>query len=123
MPLPQWPVWVRPGIRWKSWSTQARASLYERWRDDTSDQLQLKRDRWLRQASPLQWTSWMQQQQVNVPKFWSPAAATGQPADEGGNHIEMGLHVFFFNYANLFALMRKAGSVREPSAQSSRTCS
>jgi zeta-carotene desaturase len=31
--------------------------------------------------------------------------------DEGGNHIEMGLHVFFFNYANLFALMRKVGAI------------
>ncbi len=30
--------------------------------------------------------------------------------DEEGNHIEMGLHVFFFNYANLFALMRKVGA-------------
>ena len=31
--------------------------------------------------------------------------------DEDGNHIEMGLHVFFFNYANLFALMRKVGAI------------
>ncbi|MBM5807859.1 MAG: 9,9'-di-cis-zeta-carotene desaturase [Cyanobacteria bacterium M_surface_10_m2_179] len=31
--------------------------------------------------------------------------------DEGGNHIEMGLHVFFFNYANLFALLRKVGAI------------
>jgi zeta-carotene desaturase len=31
--------------------------------------------------------------------------------DEGGNHIEMGLHVFFFNYANLFALLRKVGAL------------
>jgi zeta-carotene desaturase len=30
--------------------------------------------------------------------------------DGDGNHIEMGLHVFFFNYANLFALMRKVGA-------------
>ncbi|MFQ3679984.1 MAG: 9,9'-di-cis-zeta-carotene desaturase [Pseudanabaenaceae cyanobacterium] len=30
--------------------------------------------------------------------------------DDRGNHIEMGLHVFFFNYANLFALMRKVGA-------------
>lgn len=34
----------------------------------------------------------------------------GSWVDEGGNHIEMGLHVFFFNYANLFALMRKVGA-------------
>lgn len=31
--------------------------------------------------------------------------------DQDGNHIEMGLHVFFFNYANLFALMRKVGVI------------
>ena len=30
--------------------------------------------------------------------------------DENGNHIEMGLHVFFYNYANLFALMKKVGA-------------
>lgn len=34
----------------------------------------------------------------------------GSWEDAGGNHIEMGLHVFFFNYANLFALMRKVGA-------------
>ena len=31
--------------------------------------------------------------------------------DPDGNHVEMGLHVFFFNYANLFALMRKVGAI------------
>ncbi len=31
--------------------------------------------------------------------------------DAEGNHIEMGLHVFFFNYANLFALMKKVGAI------------
>jgi zeta-carotene desaturase len=30
--------------------------------------------------------------------------------DADGNHIEMGLHVFFNNYANLFALMKKVGA-------------
>ena len=35
----------------------------------------------------------------------------GSWVDEGGNHIEMGLHVFFFNYANLFALLRKVGAL------------
>ena len=35
----------------------------------------------------------------------------GSWVDGGGNHIEMGLHVFFFNYANLFALMRKVGAI------------
>jgi zeta-carotene desaturase len=34
----------------------------------------------------------------------------GSWIDADGNHIEMGLHVFFFNYANLFELMRKVGS-------------
>ncbi|NCJ05740.1 9,9'-di-cis-zeta-carotene desaturase [Synechococcales cyanobacterium C] len=34
----------------------------------------------------------------------------GSWQDPDGNHIEMGLHVFFFNYANLFALMRKVGA-------------
>ncbi|MCT0224632.1 9,9'-di-cis-zeta-carotene desaturase [Synechococcus sp. CS-1328] len=34
----------------------------------------------------------------------------GSWEDPEGNHIEMGLHVFFFNYANLFALMRKVGA-------------
>ncbi|MGB5240041.1 MAG: 9,9'-di-cis-zeta-carotene desaturase [Prochlorococcaceae cyanobacterium] len=34
----------------------------------------------------------------------------GSWVDADGNHIEMGLHVFFFNYANLFALMRKVGA-------------
>ena len=31
--------------------------------------------------------------------------------DSEGNHIEMGLHVFFFNYANLFNLMKKVGAI------------
>ncbi len=35
----------------------------------------------------------------------------GSWVDDGGNHIEMGLQVFFFNYANLFALMRKVGAI------------
>ncbi len=35
----------------------------------------------------------------------------GSWEDSEGNHIEMGLHVFFFNYANLFALMRKVGAI------------
>jgi zeta-carotene desaturase len=34
----------------------------------------------------------------------------GSWVDAGGNHIEMGLHVFFNNYNNLFALMRKVGA-------------
>jgi zeta-carotene desaturase len=34
----------------------------------------------------------------------------GSWVDPDDNHIEMGLHVFFFNYANLFALMRKVGA-------------
>lgn len=34
----------------------------------------------------------------------------GSWVDEGGNHIEMGLHVFFNNYYNLFALMQKVGA-------------
>jgi zeta-carotene desaturase len=34
----------------------------------------------------------------------------GSWVDGDGNHIEMGLHVFFFNYANLFELMRKVGA-------------
>lgn len=34
----------------------------------------------------------------------------GSWVDADGNHIEMGLHVFFFNYANLFALMEKVGA-------------
>jgi zeta-carotene desaturase len=33
----------------------------------------------------------------------------GSWVDADGNHVEMGLHVFFFNYANLFELMRKVG--------------
>jgi len=35
----------------------------------------------------------------------------GSWEDSEGNHIEMGLHVFFFNYANLFALMKKVGAI------------
>ncbi|MEB3266676.1 MAG: 9,9'-di-cis-zeta-carotene desaturase [Cyanobacteriota bacterium] len=35
----------------------------------------------------------------------------GSWVDDDGNHIEMGLHVFFFNYANLFALMAKVGAL------------
>ncbi len=35
----------------------------------------------------------------------------GSWEDPEGNHIEMGLHVFFFNYANLFALMKKVGAL------------
>lgn len=34
----------------------------------------------------------------------------GSWVDEGGNHIEMGLHVFFFNYTQLFDLMKKVGA-------------
>ncbi|MBF2083230.1 9,9'-di-cis-zeta-carotene desaturase [Thermoleptolyngbya sp. C42_A2020_037] len=34
----------------------------------------------------------------------------GSWIDADGNHIEMGLHVFFNNYNNLFALMRKVGA-------------
>jgi zeta-carotene desaturase len=34
----------------------------------------------------------------------------GSWIDADGNHIEMGLHVFFNNYANLFALMKKVGA-------------
>ncbi len=36
----------------------------------------------------------------------------GSWEDSDGNHIEMGLHVFFFNYANLFALMHKVGATQ-----------
>jgi len=35
----------------------------------------------------------------------------GSWEDSDGNHIEMGLHVFFYNYANLFALMKKVGAL------------
>ncbi|MEB3322000.1 MAG: 9,9'-di-cis-zeta-carotene desaturase [Synechococcaceae cyanobacterium] len=35
----------------------------------------------------------------------------GSWVDDDGNHIEMGLHVLFFNYANLFALMRRVGAI------------
>lgn len=34
----------------------------------------------------------------------------GSWQDADGNHIEMGLHVFFCNYSNLFALMKKVGA-------------
>lgn len=34
----------------------------------------------------------------------------GSWVDAEGNHIEMGLHVFFNNYSNLFALMKKVGA-------------
>jgi zeta-carotene desaturase len=34
----------------------------------------------------------------------------GSWVDADGNHVEMGLHVFFFNYTHLFALMRKVGA-------------
>jgi zeta-carotene desaturase len=34
----------------------------------------------------------------------------GSWVDAHGNHIEMGLHVFFNNYANLFALMQRIGA-------------
>jgi zeta-carotene desaturase len=34
----------------------------------------------------------------------------GSWVDADGNHIEMGLHVFFNNYYNLFALMRRIGA-------------
>lgn len=37
----------------------------------------------------------------------------GSWIDADGNHIEMGLHVFFNNYANLFALMKKVGAYEE----------
>ena len=41
--------------------------------------------------------------------FMGGKVASWEDAD--GNHIEMGLHVFFFNYANLFALMKKVGAI------------
>ena len=34
--------------------------------------------------------------------FWG--GKVGSWEDKDGNHIEMGLHVFFYNYANLFKL-------------------
>jgi zeta-carotene desaturase len=34
----------------------------------------------------------------------------GSWVDGDGNHIEMGLHVFFNNYANLFAMMQHIGA-------------
>ncbi len=40
-----------------------------------------------------------------------PGGKVASWEDSEGNHIEMGLHVFFFNYANLFALMRKVGAI------------
>ena len=40
--------------------------------------------------------------------FWG--GKVGSWEDKDGNHIEMGLHVFFYNYANLFQLMRKVGA-------------
>ncbi len=41
--------------------------------------------------------------------FWG--GKVGSWEDEDGNHIEMGLHVFFYNYANLFKLMTKVGAI------------
>ena len=41
--------------------------------------------------------------------FWG--GKVGSWVDQDGNHIEMGLHVFFYNYANLFKLMRKVGAI------------
>ena len=41
--------------------------------------------------------------------FWG--GKVGSWVDKDGNHIEMGLHVFFYNYANLFQLMRKVGAI------------
>ena len=35
----------------------------------------------------------------------------GSWVDDQGNHVEMGLHVFFYNYANLFALMARVGAL------------
>ena len=40
-----------------------------------------------------------------------PGGKVASWEDAEGNHIEMGLHVFFFNYANLFALMKKVGAI------------
>ena len=36
----------------------------------------------------------------------------GSWEDSDGNHIEKGLHVFFFNYSNLFTLMEKVGALK-----------
>ena len=41
--------------------------------------------------------------------FWG--GKVGSWVDKDGNHIEMGLHVFFYNYANLFKLMEKVGAL------------
>tara|TARA_Y100001970_G_scaffold86453_1_gene109036 strand:- start:7657 stop:9114 length:1458 start_codon:yes stop_codon:yes gene_type:complete len=41
--------------------------------------------------------------------FWG--GKVGSWEDKDGNHIEMGLHVFFYNYANLFKLMKKVGAI------------
>ncbi|MEO1134724.1 MAG: FAD-dependent oxidoreductase, partial [Cyanobacteria bacterium J06639_1] len=40
-----------------------------------------------------------------------PGGKVGSWVDDDGNHIEMGLHVFFGCYYNLFALMAKVGSL------------
>ena len=43
--------------------------------------------------------------------FWG--GKVGSWEDKDGNHIEMGLHVFFYNYANLFKLMEKVGALEK----------
>ena len=43
----------------------------------------------------------------------------GSLVDPDGNHVEMGLHVFFGNYYKLFELMKKVGKFR---SQSSTMC-
>ncbi|XP_012832635.1 PREDICTED: zeta-carotene desaturase, chloroplastic/chromoplastic-like [Erythranthe guttata] len=40
----------------------------------------------------------------------SVGGKVGSYVDKRGNHIEMGLHVFFGCYSNLFRLMRKVGA-------------
>lgn len=42
--------------------------------------------------------------------------------DKDQNHIEMGLHVFFGCYHNLFRLMRKCGVLQNLLVKASRPC-
>ncbi len=54
----------------------------------------------------------VQYHQISAEHKTSVCSQVASFIDRAGNHIEMGLHVFFGCYFNLFRLMRKTGAVQ-----------
>lgn len=54
--------------------------------------------------------------------WWQYSVQVASFIDKDQNHIEMGLHVFFGCYHNLFRLMRKCGVLQNLLVKASRPC-